>query len=146
MHLLVSNDYFQISEIIIIIQIIFCIKRVQAQTICNANTIHCLIKKLHSYKYLSNDSADVFVQNFNEMTIDLFKNQSRNNDRNTGRRYDESMKEFAVTLHYYSPRGYRFVWKALCLPSLSTIRNWAATVEAEPGLLDASHKITHGSC
>ena len=111
------------------------IKRLQAQKIRNTKTIHCLIKKLHSYKYLSNDSAEVFMQNFNEMTIDLFKNQSRNNDRNTGRRYEKSIKEFAVTLHYYSPRGYRFVRKALCLPSPSTSRNWAANVEAEPGFL-----------
>ena len=75
------------------------------------------------------------MQNFNEMTIDLFRNQSKNNDRNTGRRYEKSIKEFAVTLHYYSPRGYKFVRIALCLPNPSTIRNWAANIKAEPGFL-----------
>jgi len=111
------------------------IKRLPAQKIRNSKTIHCLIKKLNSYKYLSNDSAETFMQNFNEMAIDLFKNQSTNNGRNTGCRYEKSIKEFAVTLHYHSPRGYRFVRKALCLPSPSTIRNWATNVEAEPGFL-----------
>ena len=111
------------------------IKRLQAQKIRKSRTIHCLIQKLNSYKYLSNDSAEAFMQNFNEMAIDLFKNQSTNSDRNTGRRYEKSIKEFAVTLHYHSPRGYRFVRKALCLPSPSTIRGWAANVEAEPGFL-----------
>ena len=69
------------------------------------------------------------------MAIDLFKNQSTNNCRNTGCRYEKSIKEFVVTLHYHSQRGYRFVKKTLCLPSPSTIRNWATNVEAEPGFL-----------
>ena len=75
------------------------------------------------------------MQNFDEMAIDLFKNQSTKNCRNTGCRHEESIREFVVTRHYHSTRGYRFVRKALCLPSPSTIRNCAANVEAEPGFL-----------
>ena len=111
------------------------IKQLHEQKIRRTKTIHSLIEKLNSYKYLSNDSAEAFMQNFNEMTNDLFRNQSKNNDRNTGCRYEKSIKEFAVTLHYYSPRSYRFVRKALCLPNPSTIRNWATNIEAEPGFL-----------
>ena len=95
--------------------------------------LHCLIKELTSYNYLSTDSAEFFMQIVNEMTIDLVKDQSANNGRSTGRSYERSIKEFAVALHYHSPRLHRFVRKPLCMPSPSAIRIWAANVEAEPG-------------
>ena len=96
------------------------IKRLQAKNIRKAKTVHTLIKKLNTYKYISQVNAHAFVQNFNEVAVDLFKNQAKNENRGTGSRYEKSMKEFAVTLHFYSPRGYRFVGEALCLPSPST--------------------------
>ena len=118
------------------------VKRLQAQAVRRVKTVHALVEKLNSFKYISQQSAEDFVQNFNEQSIDLFKNQIKNAGKNTGSRYDQTIKEFAVTLHFYSPKGYRFVRKALCLPSPSTIRSWAASVEAEPGfLLNVVHSL-----
>ena len=57
------------------------------------------------------------------MAVDRFKNQAKNENRGTGSRYEKSIKKFAVTR------------KAHCLPSPSTIRHWAANVEAEPEFL-----------
>ena len=45
------------------------------------------------------------------------------------------MKQFAVTLHYYSPKAYNFVRDVLLLPHPSTIQTWAASVNCEPGFL-----------
>ena len=44
-------------------------------------------------------------------------------------------KQFAMTLHYYSPKAYEFVHKILCLPHSSTIRAWSSSVDCEPGFL-----------
>eukprot|EP00795_Rhopilema_esculentum_P016003 gene16003-7336_t len=112
------------------------IKRLKAQKLRRAKTIRSLIKELNKYKYLTNANADqMLIQNFNEMALDLFKNQARNSEKKTGSRYDKSIRKFAVTLHFHSPRGYRYVRKTLCLPNPSTIRSWAANIEVEPGFL-----------
>ena len=50
-------------------------------------------------------------------------------------RYNEHTKQFALTLHYYSPRAYDFVRQVLLLPHPSCIRSWAASVDCEPGFL-----------
>lgn len=43
--------------------------------------------------------------------------------------------KFALSLHFYSPKAYAFVWKSLCnvLPSPSTIRQWCCVSNFEPG-------------
>ncbi len=48
------------------------------------------------------------------------------------------MKEFAVSLHFYSAKAYNFVRKSLHLPHPTTIRSWAADVACEPGFLTAT--------
>ena len=40
-----------------------------------------------------------------------------------------------MTLHYYSPKAYDFVWKLLVFPHPSSIKIWAASVDCEPGYL-----------
>ena len=50
-------------------------------------------------------------------------------------RYNEHTKQFALTLHYYSPRAYDFVHQVLLLPHPSCIQSWAASVDCEPGFL-----------
>jgi len=40
--------------------------------------------------------------------LDLFKNELKNSKKDTGCRYTKEMKEFALTLHYYSPKAYNF--------------------------------------
>ena len=52
-----------------------------------------------------------------------------------GHRYSEEIKQFAMTLHYYSPKAYDFVRKLLTLPHPSSIRAWAASVDCNPGYL-----------
>ena len=49
--------------------------------------------------------------------------------------YSEVTKQFAMTLHYYSPKAYEFVRKILKLPYSSSIKNSAASFDCEPGYL-----------
>ena len=50
-------------------------------------------------------------------------------------KYTTEIKQFAMTLHYYTPKAYDFVQKMLSLPHPSSIRLWAASVDCEPGYL-----------
>ena len=53
-----------------------------------------------------------------------------------GRRYTDDIKEFSLTLHYYSPKAYEYVRSILPLPNPSLIRKWSSSVNCEPGFLD----------
>ena len=86
-------------------------------------------------KMLSEESGATIINNFGHMTTEIFKNEIKNSTKSYASRYSDQIKEFAVSLHYYSPRGYRFVRKYLSLPHPSTIRSWSADIECEPGFL-----------
>jgi hypothetical protein len=45
------------------------------------------------------------------------------------RKYDENVRKFSVTLHYYSPRAYKYVRKHFdnCLPHIRTLASWYCT-------------------
>lgn len=51
------------------------------------------------------------------------------------KKYDPRIRTFALTLHFYSPRGYRYVRSFFNnnLPSISTIRKWYSTINGKPG-------------
>ena len=76
------------------------------------------------------------MSNFGHMTKDLFTNEQKNEATSIGSRYSETIKQFAISLHFYSPKAYKFVRKSLHLPHPSTIRSWASSIECEPGFLN----------
>jgi len=49
--------------------------------------------------------------------------------------FSNDLKQFAVTLQYYSPRAYLFVRKSFghILPHPRTLRRWYTVVEGNPG-------------
>ena len=65
----------------------------------------------------------------------LYKNELKDHDRKAGSRYSQEMKEFAVSLHFYSAKAYNFVRKSLHLPHSATIKSWAANGACEPRFL-----------
>ncbi|KAG0429547.1 hypothetical protein HPB47_023562 [Ixodes persulcatus] len=50
----------------------------------------------------------------------------------------EDVRKFALTLHFYSAKAYSFLRKHVKLPHPSTLRKWAAVVEARPGFTQQS--------
>ena len=50
-------------------------------------------------------------------------------------RFYHQLKQFAMTLHYYSPKAYDFVHKILTLPHPASIRNRATSVDCSAGYL-----------
>lgn len=49
--------------------------------------------------------------------------------------YNEHVRSFCLTLHYYSPRAYNYVRTKFKnnIPSISAMRNWYSTINASPG-------------
>lgn len=54
----------------------------------------------------------------------------------TAKKYDTKIRTFALTLHFYSPRGYRYIRSVFNknLPAISTIRKWYSVIDGKPGL------------
>ena len=64
------------------------------------------------------------------------RNECKNIEKSAGSQYSDEIKEFALTLHFYSPRAYKFVRKALHLPHPATIRSRCVNISCQPGFLE----------
>ena len=111
------------------------IKVLTKKNIRKEKTIKGLLKKLESMKHLDADQTQRLLSNFGHLTRDLFTNELKNSKKGKNSRYSDSIKQFAVSLHFYSPRAYEYVRKSLHLPCSATIRAWAAAIQCEPGFL-----------
>ena len=104
-----------------------------------------LLQSLRDKQLIALEQHDLLTHNFNEVAKHLFKDQMKNSkDAKQGNRYSLETKQFAMTLHYYSPKAYEFTRKVLSLPHSSTIRTWATSVDCEPGFLQNVIKLIGG--
>jgi hypothetical protein len=113
-------------------------KKIRALTSKNLRkekTIKGLVQKLENARHLSKEQSQSLLSNFGHMTKDLFINERKYANKSKSARYRDTIKQFAVTLHFYSPKAYRFVRKSLHLPCSATIRAWAASIKCEPGFM-----------
>ncbi|KYN42036.1 THAP domain-containing protein 9 [Trachymyrmex septentrionalis] len=74
----------------------------------------------------------LILKNEFEGLLYLLQNKISNKNKSTFGKRDE-IKKFAVTLYYYSPKTYNYCRTILSLPHESSLRNWAQSVNAEPG-------------
>ena len=83
-----------------------------------------LLKVLKEQKLVSDEMLALFDHNFSGIAKKLFRDQVRNAKvkNKKGNRYNLVTKQFAVTLHYYSPKAYNFVRRVLNLTILSALK------------------------
>ena len=100
-------------------------------------SIKQLLNTLKREQLVDSEQNALLHNNFGNMAKELFNNQLKNASCSSGqsRRYADEIKQFALTLHYYSPKAYDFVCKILALPHPSSIRAWGASVDCSPGYL-----------
>ena len=100
-------------------------------------TLQDLMTALKEEECISNQQIDLIYHNFEGVAKQLFSDQARNMTftNKMSNRYSQETKQFAMTLHYYSPKAYDFARKVLHLPHPSSIRSWSASVDCEPGFL-----------
>ncbi len=87
-------------------------KSTQKQKLRKEKTIKGLVKtlkKLEDMQYLSKDQSQSLLSNFGHMTKDIFINEQKNTNKSKFSRYTDTIKQFAVSLHFYSSRAYKFV-------------------------------------
>ena len=88
--------------------------------------LSALIENLKKDSVLSSNLIDFLNLNFDSNTITLIQNELKANKcEQQGHRYSEKLKDFAVTMHFYSAQAYNYLRKFLNLPHPCTIRKWA---------------------
>ena len=111
------------------------LRRTKAKQLTMADIIHELEQKL----IVSPQDAQNMHADFDCMQLSIFTDTKNNiNCAPTGRRYSDIVKEFAVTLNYYSPKAYDYVRSILPLPHPSLIRKWSSNLKCEPGFIQES--------
>ena len=80
--------------------------------------------------------ADRLHASFDKLQLSIFNNAKNNTTISPcGRRYTDDIKEFSLTLYFYSPKAYEYVRSIIPLPNPSLIRKWSSSVDCEPGFL-----------
>ena len=118
------------------------IKSLQQQlrrTKAKQQTMSDIINELQQKLVMSSEDAEMMHCQFDAIQLSIFRDTKNNVARAPcGRRYSDIVKEFAVTLHYYSPKAYEYVRSILPLPQPSLIRKWSSTLKCEPGFIKES--------
>lgn len=79
-------------------------------------TLKDFLKNVRNQGMLSAEYEDIMLDKFGGMSAEIFKHELKNIGRKPkGRRYSTDIKEFALTLHYYSPKAYAFCRLDFCL-------------------------------
>ena len=69
-----------------------------------------LLKSIGEHKLLEEDELALLRNNFGGMAQHIFRNQLSNSPGSTTKqKYNQQIKQFALTLHYYSPKTYDYV-------------------------------------
>ena len=95
-----------------------------------------LISDLKQNHLIETEPADVIASCFDSTVLDIVANELKNQKRKAGgHRYSETVKQFALTLFYYSPQAYEYCRTIFTLPHSSSIRAWLSNIKIEPGFL-----------
>ena len=118
------------------------VKSLQQQlrrTKARKQTMGDIIEDLKQKLLLCQDDAELLSAKFNGVQLAIFRDTKNNSTCDPrGRRYSDVVKEFAVTLNYYSPKAYEYVRSVIPLPQPSLIRKWSSIVECNPGFFKES--------
>lgn len=101
-----------------------------------------LVMRIKKNVPMSDDVTSQLEENFGGILLALLLHERK--AKKIGKnaiRYSDSMKEFAKTLFFYSPKAYNYVRTLFRLPHHSTIRSWMSTMECEPGFLEGIFKF-----
>ena len=102
-------------------------------------TMSDIINELQQKLVVSPEDAEMMHCKFDAIQLSIFRDTKNNVTRAPcGRRYSDIVKEFATTLHYYSPKAYEYVRSIIPLPQQSLIKKWSNTLECEPGFIKES--------
>ena len=88
-----------------------------------------LISHLQEKLVISSEQAGILHAAFDNLQFFLFQNTKNNvTSAPSARRYHDQVKEFALTLYFYSAKAYKYVRSIIPLPHPSLLRKWLSSV------------------
>ena len=85
------------------------INKLRARNFQKEKTIKGRLWELKKLKLLSEENERSMNDNFGHMATELFKSEARSYNKSFGSRYSQEIKEFAISLHFDSPRPISFL-------------------------------------
>lgn len=96
-----------------------------------------VVKDLTRRNLLTSENC-VLLESMSDISKELQK-------RKVGKKvkYSPELRKFAITLSFFSPKGYDYVRKVFdtCLPHRSTIGKWFRSINADPGFTSESFNV-----
>ena len=98
---------------------------------------------LKNKNMISSNSLDILEKCSGGISDLLKRNAAKFNNSSVPVRYSPELRAFALTLHFYSPRAYKYVRKMFntCLPYSKTISNWYKNVDGKPGFTQSAFAL-----
>lgn len=99
-------------------------------------SLKAVLKELQKRNLISPDEGEI-LQHLEKGTRELIKRQIRKQQHlPVSRTYKASLRQFALSLHYYSPKAYNYVRNNFynCLPHVKTLLKWYRSFDGEPGI------------
>lgn len=92
-------------------------------------------------KHLIESEAEAMLQeSFSGMSLDLFQH-IKNASKGKKPYYLPKVRNFALSLHFLSPKAYDFIRPVLRLPHPRCLRRWKSSVNCSPGYLNNMLKV-----
>ncbi len=109
------------------------------------------LKKLQEDN-ISAQCSNLLDSKFSGLSLELLKNQLKNvrAKNKKGQRYSDEVKKLAFTMHFYSPAAYEYLRSIFLLPHARSLRQWASSVQSEPGFFidvmkELQNRVASGS-
>jgi len=105
-------------------------------------TMKEIIKKLQKENLINEDVGYTLLESFGN-NQDLITNwANKNMGQKVPKKYSPSVRQFALSLHFFSVRAYEYVRQQFntILPHQRTLSKWYANVNANPGFTEESLK------
>lgn len=98
-----------------------------------------VVRALEKNKFLSENGVEILMKTC-DVPVEIMKRmvKRRKTGTTTKEKYHPSLHSFALTLHFYFAKAYRYVRKIfdLQLPHPSVIRKWYSSIDGNPGFTD----------
>ena len=123
------------SEIVQLKREVKTLRQKVKRKVTKIGSLSNLIDDLKEKALIDESTVTVLKNKFSGTTLELIKNQLLNQEKDPkGRRYEEEVKKFALTLNFYSPRAYDYIRTVFSLPHARSLSKWTSSMECQPGI------------
>lgn len=99
-----------------------------------------VVRELKCRNDIAAEAVALIERCFGDIPAEILKRKLKGNAKDT---YSTTVRAFALTLHFYSPKAYKFIRRSFgqSLPPVSTLRRWASAVNGRPGFTKVSFEV-----